>query len=56
MIGRASTCHIMLTHPSVSKEHSVIELDEKSNVYIKDMNTLNGTFINSRRIVKGSLE
>jgi len=55
VVGRAATCHIMLKHPSVSKEHAIIEFDDKGNAFIKDMSTLNGTYINDKKMVKGSI-
>ena len=55
MIGRAPTCHIMLKHPSVSKEHAIIEFDDKGHAFLKDINTMNGTYINDKYMIKGSI-
>ncbi len=51
-IGRASDCDIVLKHPSVSRNHCVIERTE-GEVVIRDCNSRNGILVNGRR-VKGS--
>ncbi|KRX06110.1 SMAD/FHA domain [Pseudocohnilembus persalinus] len=54
LIGRANQCSITLKHPSVSKEHAIIEFDGKGNAVLKDLESLNGIFINNQRVTKGS--
>jgi len=37
---------VISKHASASKEHCLIEFDEKTGAFLKDMNSLNGTFVN----------
>ena len=48
-IGRSKTSTIVLNHPSISKDHAVLELDEDT-ITIKDLNSSNGTFVNGQRL------
>lgn len=58
MLGRDKKVDVRLDHPSLSKEHAVVQyrlkLDEDgleiARPYILDLNSTNGTFINKRRI------
>jgi tetratricopeptide (TPR) repeat protein len=50
-IGRDPACKISLEEPGVSRHHSVIQqLDD--GVYISDLGSTNGTYVNSARISK----
>ena len=40
----------MIDHPSISKEHSQFLIQDKN--YIQDMNSVNGTYVNSVRLGK----
>ena len=44
------TNNIVLTHQSISKDHSLIEFDKNRNAFISDMHSSNGTFVNGRKI------
>ncbi|XP_038074181.1 centrosomal protein of 170 kDa protein B-like isoform X2 [Patiria miniata] len=49
-VGR-DNCEINITSRSVDKRHSVINFDRSDDAFcIKDMETLNGTFVNDTRI------
>ena len=50
LIGRSKTCLINLTHPSISKEHAIIEFEEDDFPLIKDLNSSNGTYVNGERL------
>lgn len=54
LIGRAPTCSICISTPGLSKEHAVITVKEGA-VYIKDLNSTNGTFVNGIKIQKQKL-
>ena len=41
-------------HPSISKEHAIIEFQEKNQAFLKDLNSLNGTYMNKKRILSGN--
>lgn len=62
ILGRANVCHIILKvinvlttqHPSVSKEHALIEFDDSGNVILKDLDSVNGCVVNDTKIKRGS--
>jgi len=49
-VGRSSDNDIVLSHPSVSRHHLEIFFDEHGNVFLTDLNSSNGTFVNGKRI------
>jgi pSer/pThr/pTyr-binding forkhead associated (FHA) protein len=53
-IGRSPDCDIFLDDVTVSRKHAVITEEEPAFV-IEDLGSLNGTFLNRRRIEKASL-
>ena len=55
IIGRDTNCSIVLNHPSISKQHAKIEIDVQSsfNVYLTDLNSTHGTFINDMKLNQG---
>lgn len=54
IIGRSPKCHICINTPGLSKEHAVITVNE-NGVFIRDLNSTNGTFINGIKIHKQKL-
>ena len=49
VIGRGREVSLTLPHPLVSRRHT--ELFEKDGyLYVKDLGSLNGTYVNNRRI------
>jgi pSer/pThr/pTyr-binding forkhead associated (FHA) protein len=51
LIGRNPTTDITLLDEGISREHSVILLDEDSGVYsVEDLQSTNGTKVNGKRI------
>lgn len=54
-IGRQPTLSIVLNHPSISKEHALIEFDKEMKAFITDFNSSNGTYVNNQRIPEGSM-
>lgn len=49
IIGRASSCDIVINDPSVSSKHTRIFVEE-SKLYIEDLRSLNGTFVSGKKI------
>jgi hypothetical protein len=54
-IGRSRDNDIILDHSSVSRHHLELFYDEFGNVFLTDLNSSNGTFVNGKRIV-GSIQ
>lgn len=54
-IGRLSSAHLCLDDEKVSRIHSVIEVAPDGTLSIIDMGSVEGTFVNGKRVNKGSL-
>lgn len=52
-IGRAPTCHIVLDHASISRKHAKLEVVDTKALSLSDLDSVHGTFVNSRRLQKG---
>lgn len=48
--GRAPGCDLVLAESSVSRRHFEIDLSRGDEVYITDLKSLNGTFVNGARL------
>lgn len=56
-IGRVDENHIVITHNSVSRRHSVIKIDMSQEVVkISDLESSNGTFVDGKRIKDAILQ
>lgn len=49
LIGRLNT-DLVVRDSDVSRRHSIIEVFDASQVYLRDLNSTNGTFVNGRRV------
>lgn len=49
LIGRLNT-DLVVRDSDVSRRHSIIEVFDSSQIYLRDLNSTNGTFVNGRRI------
>lgn len=49
-IGRDSKNDIVLTHRSISRDHVEVFINEFGDVFITDLNSSNGTYINGSRL------
>src|SRR5215207_7249021 len=54
-IGRLSSAHLCLDDERVSRIHSVIEVSAEGAMSIIDMGSVEGTYVNGKRINKGTL-
>ncbi len=54
-IGRLSSAHLCLDDEKVSRIHSVIEVSPDGSLSIIDMGSVEGTFVNGKRVNKGVL-
>ncbi|HZH89911.1 MAG TPA: FHA domain-containing protein [Pyrinomonadaceae bacterium] len=52
-VGRATDCDLSLPHASVSKIHAAILMNREGTLLVSDTGSVNGTFINGRRINYG---
>lgn len=49
IIGRAKECDVVLNSGSVSRQHAKVVKNSNGVYFIKDLNSLNGTFVNGRK-------
>lgn len=54
VIGRDASCDIVLTSVMVSRKHAIIQ-KKSDGVYIRDMDSTNGVYINGKRIDQETL-
>lgn len=52
-VGRATDCDLSLAHGSVSKIHAALLMNREGTLLVSDTGSVNGTFINGRRINYG---
>lgn len=50
LVGRLPVCDIELEHDSVSRQHAVIQHRSTGQVYVYDLNSTHGTFVNKRKV------
>ena len=49
-IGKASTNDVIINDPSVSREHLIVFIDDDKNVFITDLGSTNGTYVNGIQV------
>ena len=54
-IGRSPDCDIFLDEVTVSRNHAVL-VEREGHFFVEDQGSLNGTFVNRRRIDRAPLE
>ena len=55
LIGRSPDCDVFLDDVTVSRKHAVL-IESDGGFVIEDQGSLNGTYVNRRRIESGKLE
>ncbi len=53
--GRGSECDVVINNPSLSRKHCVVR-NENSRIFLEDLQSTNGTFVNGVRIGKIELK
>jgi len=56
VIGRSSNVDVVIVEDMVSRSHARLTFDPAGNVYIEDLQSTNGTFVNGERITKTRLQ
>ena len=54
VFGRSKECEALIDESSVSRRHALFERSN-SNIFVKDLNSTNGTFVNGKRILNQKL-
>jgi pSer/pThr/pTyr-binding forkhead associated (FHA) protein len=54
-IGRTVTSEIFLDDVTVSRKHAVVERSDGSNYLVRDMGSLNGTYLNGEAVKESGL-
>ena len=54
LAGRNGNCTLVLTGASVSRWHCILDVDAEG-VRVTDLHSLNGTYINEQRVIRGEL-
>src|SRR5262245_27711336 len=49
VVGRSATCNIVIGDNTISRKHAEILL-ERDKVKLRDLRSLNGTFVNEKRV------
>jgi pSer/pThr/pTyr-binding forkhead associated (FHA) protein len=50
LIGRAPICDIVAEHPSISRQHAVLQFRQNGECYLYDVGSTHGTLLNKRPI------
>jgi pSer/pThr/pTyr-binding forkhead associated (FHA) protein len=49
-IGRSEDNHIVCAHQTVNRYHAELFVDADGNVFLTDLNSMNGSFVNGKRV------
>ena len=52
LIGRSPACAIAISHPSISRQHCLLQLTDRG-IHVKDLDTTNGTKVNGIVLKEG---
>ena len=55
LVGRSNNCSLILSSPTVSRWHCILDVDSDA-VRVTDLHSLNGTYVNDRRIIRQLLK
>ncbi|GMH04393.1 hypothetical protein Nepgr_006232 [Nepenthes gracilis] len=52
LFGRVDICDFVLEHPTISRFHAVLQFKGNEDVYLYDLGSTHGTFINKKQVKK----
>ena len=55
LVGRSDNCSLVLSSGSVSRWHCILDVTP-DGVYVTDLHSLNGTYVNDRRVIRRLLK
>jgi len=55
IIGRSDACNLILNNQTISKSHCIIERNKDNKIILRDLNTINGTYVNDKKVKEGNL-
>src|SRR5256885_4096372 len=55
-IGKLSSSHLQIQDPAVSRVHAVIEVAATGDIYLIDLGSSNGTYVNGSKVSKERLK
>jgi hypothetical protein len=53
VIGRIPECNLVMDLPTISNRHCAIRLDPRRGIFVRDLGSVNGTYINGDRLHSG---
>jgi pSer/pThr/pTyr-binding forkhead associated (FHA) protein len=54
VLGRSSTCQLVLTHDTVSRRHAELRIQDGCWL-LRDLGSSNGTWVNGRRVMEAEV-
>ena len=55
VVGRAPTSDLAIIDPTISRRHAEVQVDDAGDVYVRDLGSSNGTFVNGTRVESARL-
>ncbi len=56
VIGRGSSCDIILSEDGISRQHAKVEFAKPNRLAVEDLSSTNGTFVAGKRVINASLK
>jgi adenylate cyclase len=51
-LGRSPSCQVVLPDTKVSRQHALVEIQDQTEVWLIDLGSANGTYLNGRRVTQ----
>ena len=55
VVGRDANCQVCIDHPSISRQHCQFSLNGEGTLVVKDLESMNGIYIDDTRIKQAAL-